>query len=84
MGCENCGHMHQMTEQAVRYTTDCRKVWHTMSIACDCGGTRQIEINRVESTLMVCSEPGCQCYELDPTDYEDRVALIAAGEIDGD
>ncbi len=36
----------------------------------------------VEETMMICSTPGCRCYELSPTDYEDRLALIAAGEID--
>jgi hypothetical protein len=36
----------------------------------------------VESTLMICTEPGCNCTRLDPTDYEDRIELIKSGEID--
>ncbi|KKN13765.1 hypothetical protein LCGC14_1003150 [marine sediment metagenome] len=36
----------------------------------------------VEPTHHVCQEPECPCASLDPTDHEDRVALITAGEID--
>lgn len=73
MMCANCNHAHTRTEQVVRYTFS-----NTHAQFCEsCRGE-----DVVESTLMICSEPGCRCYELDPTDYEDRVALIAAGEID--
>ena len=43
----------------------------------------RITKSTIEETLMVCSEPGCPCSELSPTDAEDRIALIKAGELDG-
>ena len=68
MMCATCNHAHVSTEQVVRYTEQSE----TFAVVKDV----------VESTLMICSEPGCRCSELSPTDYEDRIALIAAGEID--
>ena len=35
---------------------------------------------RMEPTHHICRE--CPCATLDPTDYDDRIALIQAGEID--
>ena len=71
MMCETCGHEHVKTEQAVRYT----------NLTWEAGQTLHWE-DVVESTLMICSEPGCRCYELSPTDYEDRISLIKSGELD--
>ena len=70
MMCETCGHEHVRTEQAVRYR------------AFDTDGTLHVYEGVVEDTMMICSEPGCRCYELSPTDYEDRISLIKSGELD--
>lgn len=75
MMCATCDHAHVRTEQVVRNT-------FYNSHAQFCESCRGEDV--VEETLMICSEPGCRCYELDPTDSENRVALIQAGEIDAD
>ena len=68
MMCATCGHAHVSTEQVVRYTEQ--------------SDTFAVVKDVVESTLMICSEPGCRCSELDPVSYDDRVALIQAGELE--
>lgn len=75
MGCNTCGHAHTRTEQTVRYTFATQSYVTFTCVCCK-------DENAVEETLMICSAAGCLCSELDPTDYEDRLALIAAGEID--
>jgi hypothetical protein len=74
--CATCGHAHTATEQAVR-----TKVWvEEWQDGHDLGG--YLVTDQVEDTMMICGAPGCRCYELDPTDAEDRVVLIKSGEID--
>ncbi len=75
MMCNTCGHEHVSTEQVVRY----QRPLHWPASQLWPGAVKYEDV--VEETMMVCSEPGCLCSELSPTSYEDRVALIQAGEI---
>lgn len=70
MYCGTCDHEHQRTEQAVRYSAE-GVVYPGYSY------------DQVESTMMVCTYPGCLCSTLDPVSADDRIALIKAGELDG-
>lgn len=70
MMCQTCDHEHESTEQAVR-------IHHVIPEA-----AIDFYMDTVEDTMLICSVEGCYCPGLDPTDYEDRIALIKAGEID--
>jgi hypothetical protein len=68
MGCNNCGHEHTLSEQPTCFHTT------------DAAGN-ELRIRGVEPTHQIC--PECNCTEFSATDYEDRIALIKAGELDG-